>query len=373
MSDEFARKVLGEDAVRAARGSGAKGSGGSGAKGSGGSGAKDSGGSGAKGKMSGKKMGIIAAGVIAVVVIVICAILFWPKKSKVTNASCLEGLDVLCAPMGITMQGDSFLVTDSYGKKIWKVTGGHAIVYAGTDTVEDLYGQPMGGYNDAEPSESLFKEPWAIVPFLNGYAVSDTKNHAVRLVTDTMVQTVNGRSANLEEGDLGVTFDMPTGLAVDDTGSLYVADTARGTIYKITKDGRVDVYQEGLNSPMGICWYNGALYVAETGEHRIIFLQGGKITVVAGTGDEGDDDGPAAKATFSSPTGVAVGKDGTVYVGDTVNGSVRRIKNGMVETIMTPQDHILATNPVSPTGLYCVNDALYVCDPFARMVYIIAE
>lgn len=342
MSNEFAKEVLGEEAVKAAKGSGFF-------------------------KDNRKKIGIIAGIVVAVIVIILCIIFFWPKKGIKVY---LDGLDVLCAPNDIVKTpGGSFLVTDVYGKKIWTVTGDHAEVYAGADTVEDLYGEPMGGYNDAELKESLFKEPWAITPFLNGYAVSDTKNHAVRLVTGTTVQTVNGRSSDLEEGDLGVTFDLPTGLATDNAGNLYVADTGRGAIYRITKDGNVDVYKDGLNAPMGLCYANDTLYVAETGEHRVISIKAGALTVVAGTGEEGDADGPALTATFSSPKGVAVAKDGVVYIADTVNGTVRRVKDGVVDTILTAEEKKLTTSPVSPTSLLVDEEYLYVCDPFARRVY----
>lgn len=353
MSDEFAKEVLGEEAVKAA---------------------KDSGKKSLKwrdflDKMDKKKLGIIAGAVGIVALIILCIICFWPKKKAVAG-SFLEGLDVLCTPNSVikTASGD-FLVTDVYGKKIWTVTGNHAVVYAGADTVEDLYGEPMGGYNDAALPQSLFKEPWAITPFLGGYAVSDTENHAVRLVTDASVQTVNGRSSDLEEGDLGVTFDLPTGLATDDAGNLYVADTGRGAIYRISKEGIVDTYVDGLNAPMGICYANGLLYVAETGEHRVISVKDGKVSVVAGTGEEGDADGPAATATFSSPKGVAVTKDGVVFIADTVNGTVRRVKNGTVDTILIAEDKALTTSPVSPTSLMTDDEWLYVCDPFARMIY----
>ena len=343
MSDEFAKEVLGEEAVKASKRS-----------------------NGFKGNE--KKIMIIAGIVVAIIVIILCVIFFWPKK-KTMNVY-LDGLDVLCAPNDVVKTpAGSFLVTDVYGKKIWTVTGEHAEVYAGADTVEDLYGEPMGGYNDAVLKESLFREPWAIVPFLDGYAVSDTKNHAVRLVSGTAVQTVNGHSNDLEEGDLGVTFDLPTGLATDEDGNLYVADTGRGAIYRISKTGNVDVYKDGLNAPMGLCFANGALYVAETGEHRVISIKSGAVTVVAGTGEEGDADGPALTATFSSPKGVAVTKEGVVYIADTVNGTVRRVKDGVVDTIFSAEEKKLTTSPVSPTSLLVDEEYLYVCDPFARRVY----
>lgn len=316
---------------------------------------------------------IIALVVIAVIGLVIF-LLLKKKPATASGIAYLEGLDVMCGPNGITPDGNGgFLVTDVYGKKIWQAKGDDAQVYAGAATVKNASGEPMGGYQDGSFEESLFAEPWAISPFLNGFAVSDTANGAVRLLRDGKVETINGHSKTLETGDMGVTFDKPTGLATDDKGSLYVADAGRGTIYVITDQGEVSVLKDGLNGPTGLCWNGGALYVAETGEHRIVKIENGSLTVVAGTGEEGEDDGAVDKATFSNPQGVTVGKDGVIFVSDTVNGTVRRIQKNKVETILKMDGEELTTFPISPIGMCYEGDQLYVCDPFARRVYILKQ
>ncbi|NCE65999.1 hypothetical protein D1159_15780 [Pseudoflavonifractor sp. 524-17] len=80
------------------------------------------------------------------------------------------------------MADGSLLVTDQYNKVIWRVADGKSLPFAGGDTVEDVYGQPVGGYHDAPLPESLSKDPWAIAPFLNGWAVSDAGNGVVRFL-----------------------------------------------------------------------------------------------------------------------------------------------------------------------------------------------
>ena len=318
----------------------------------------------------------LIGGAIAIGVLLLVGLVLLLSRKPATNGgvkiSYLEGLDVMCGPNGIAPDGEGgFLVTDVYGKKIWKTKGKNAQVYAGAATVKDPSGQPMGGYQDSTFEESLFREPWAIAPFLGGFAVSDTANHVVRLLKDGNVETINGHSDTLESGEMGVTFDTPTGLAADNQGNLYVADSARGIIYVISEQGVVDVYWKDLNGPTGICWKDGVLYIAETAEHRIIKLIGGNMVVVAGTGEEGEDDGAAASATFSNPEGVCVAKDGTIYVSDTVNATVRRIKNGKVDTILEMLEDGLTTYPVNPVGMCYQDGTLYVCDPFSRRVYII--
>lgn len=282
------------------------------------------------------------------------------------RAFAMSAIDVMCQPCGLAaMEDGSLLVTDRYNKVIWRVSGGRrSLLFAGSDTVEDVYGQPVGGYHDASLLESIFRDPWAIVPFLDGWAVSDPENRVVRFLR------TGGGENRAEVTDLGIKFDHPTGLAVDGEGNLYFSETFQGQVRKITAAGRVTTLVSGLSEPMGLCWANGALYVAECGGNRILRVSaGGQLSVVAGSGENGSADGPAAQASFSGPKGVAVAADGTVYAADTDNGLVRRIKDGQVTTILSrdPWD-TTALFPASPTGLLLQGSTLYISDTFARKV-----
>lgn len=316
-----------------------------------------------------------AAGVVIVAAIVsLSAVIVHKTNIKAAAAANILGeLDVLCAPNSIVPDDDGgFLITDLYGKKVWRIKNGKSSVYAGGDSKQDRYGEPLGGYNDSSLSETLFREPWAISPFLEGYAVSDMENGTVRLVDGNgSTRTINGESDVLETSVNGVTFDKPSGLATDKNGDLYVSDTGRGAIRKITTSGEVQTVIEGLNRPMGLCYADGILYVAETGANRVISVKDGEISLVAGSGECGDADGSIEEASFSSPQGVAVDKDGTVYIADTVNACVRVVKDGKVDTILRPTDEILETGPVSPTGMCICDGYLYVCDNFSREIYIV--
>lgn len=283
-----------------------------------------------------------------------------------------SAMDVLCAPCGITAAEDgTFLVTDTYNKVIWKVEGRTSTVVSGGMTVEDPYGEPVGGYNDAAPAESFFREPWAIAPFLDGYAVSDKANQVVRLIRPDKTQTVNGHTAeNLAIGT-GVKFNRPTGLAADEAGNLYIADTGNNAIRKITSTGEVTTYAANLSEPTGLCWKNGVLYAAETGAHRVIRIENGQAIVIAGNGSEGRADGAAAQAQFSSPQGLAVSDDGVIYVSDTGNNAVRRIQNGAVTTLAACGQKQLEPYPIAPVGVMVQGGSLYVCDQFSRKVFVI--
>lgn len=280
---------------------------------------------------------------------------------------------------GLARTQDGILATDVYNKVVWLLTDSGQTVYAGTGGTEDLSGEPQGGYYDGSLTEARFASPWAIAPYLDGWAVTDAGNNAVRYIGEDGVQTAAGSAtAGLRNG-LGSSarFDHPTGLAADGKGNLYVADTGNNVIRKLTKSGQVTTYAEGFLEPTGLYWSDGVLYVADSGHHRICKVESGKVTVLAGgvtdqTASEdgvyegGYVDGSVSIAKFDNPQGVAVADDGTVYVADTGNGAVRRLSDGRVSTLLAPADEADETFPVSPRGLLLEGDTLWVSDVFAR-------
>lgn len=333
-----------------------------------------------KEKKPGRKR-FIAGGCISAVILIILIVLLNRKEEKAepeavgTTVAEVGIMDIMCEPSGITRTEDgALLITDTYGKQIWQVQDGRSTVYAGGETVEDPYGEPMGGYNDALPQDSYFKCPWAIAPFLDGYAVSDRDNDVVRFVSEDSIQTVNAHTEEeLAMTDMGVAFSHPTGLAADEEGNLYIADTLENAVRKVTPEGELTTYASGLSEPTGLCWKAGALYAAETGANRIVKIQEGTITPVAGDGTDGMRDGSAAEAAFSMPQGVAVGEDGAVYVADTGNSAIRLVQDGHVTTLAARDpDDLEAFTPVSPIGLLLVDKDLYICDNFSRKVFIIS-
>ena len=297
----------------------------------------------------------------------------YAKTYQPGTLSSVSAIDVMCAPSGIALDKNGLLlVTDVFSKQLWRVENRAGTAYAGGATVPDLYGQPLGGYNDASLSSSTFKEPWAIAPFLDGWAVSDTANNAVRLVRTSGIQTLNAATKEkLTVTNLGVAFNRPTGLAADADGNLYVSDTGSGTVRRVSPQGGVTTVAKNLSDPMGLCWKNGALYIAETGRNRIVKLEKGTVSVVAGSGTADLTDGAAKTAAFSAPQGVTAGDDGSVYVADTGNSAIRKIKGGSVTTLVVQDPQQLSGGMISPTGLLLQGNSLYICDPFTRKIAIL--
>ena len=146
------------------------------------------------------------------------------------------------------------------------------------------------------------------------------------------------------------TLADPFGVAVAEDGTVYVADAGDSNqIRKITTDGNVTTLaggsegfadgggpQASFHTPSGLAIDSeGNLYVADTGNNRIRKVTPeGVVSTIAGDGTAGYADGPAAQARFNGPIGVAVDKDGNLYVADTYNDRIRKISiDGQVTTL----------------------------------------
>ena len=285
---------------------------------------------------------------------------------------------------GIAVAEDgALLVSDTYNKVVWRVAGETVTQYAGAISVAGLSGEPTAVYHDAVADKAYFKEPWDVQRFLTGYAVTDAAANVVRYIMDGRVYTLagSGKEGNADGADKTASFRRPTGLTSDADGNLYVSDTGNGMIRRIAKDGRVTTLARGLSAPMGLCWYDKALYVAETGRSRIVkvAVSNGQATAFAGVSDAAEEageyyggfvDGALNSARFDHPQGIAVGADGTFYVADTGNSAVRAIRGDRVDTLKRASDAELMPN--SPRGVAVKGDTLYVSDGFAGSILTIS-
>lgn len=146
-------------------------------------------------------------------------------------------------------------------------------------------------------------------------------------------------------------FNVPAGLAIDTDGNLYVFDWWNFRVRMISPEGMVSTlagsgepgYADG---PAAVAKFrglavqlaidtNGNLIVPDSGNHRIrLVTKDGWVTTLAGTGEPGYRDGPADQAQFNNPTAVAIDTAGNIYVGDTDNNRIRVITpEGQVRTL----------------------------------------
>jgi M6 family metalloprotease-like protein len=161
-----------------------------------------------------------------------------------------------------------------------------------------------------------------------------------------------GLSGSTDDIGSAARFNYPFGITEDTAGNLYVADSSNNTIRKVTAAGVVTTLA-GLAGSSGSAngtgsnarFYNptgitvdsaGNLYVAEFGNHTIRKITpSGVVSTLAGlAGSSGSTDGTGSNARFTQPEGITVASDGTIFVADTFNYTIRKITpSGVVTTL----------------------------------------
>lgn len=192
------------------------------------------------------------------------------------------------------------------------------------------------GYRDATGALAMFNTPLGIATDASGNVyVADRDNHIIRKITPAgVVTTFAGLAASAGSVDgsgAAARFYMPSGVAVDASGIMYVADTYNHTIRKISTTGVVTTLAgtAGLNGsadgsgaaarfylPMGIATdANSNVYVADYNSQTIRKITPtGVVTTLAGTVNvSGNIDATGSAARFNYPFGIAVDASGNVY------------------------------------------------------------
>lgn len=246
-----------------------------------------------------------------------------------------------------------------------------------------LAGDGTAGWRDGQAWRARFSDPFGVAARADGtvYVADAGDAHHIRAIApDGRVTTIAGSVRGFADGaGRSAQFDTPSGVAVDASGTIYVADTANNAIRRISPDGYVTTlagdgsagYRDGrgrqarFNGPIGLAFdATGRLIVADTYNDRIrAVAPDGTVTTLAGQGP-GMLDGPAGQALFDTPCGVAVDRAGTILVADTGNGLIRVIDaQGRVLTAAVP---VPLARPMSiapgPEGTF------YVADEAGRIV-----
>ena len=228
-------------------------------------------------------------------------------------------------------------VADTHNSLVRKINGeGVVTTFAGRLPV---------GTDPKKPIRPVFDNPMSIITDAAGNVyIADWIHDKVRKITqDGKITTIAGTGdPGAKDGPcMSATFYLPEGIAADKRGNLYVSDTYNNMIRKISKDGVVTTLAGKLKKgnangkgpaasfshPAGIAVdKNGTVYVADSGNNLIRMINPqGIVTTYAGTGERGRQDGSAETATFYRPVGVAVDTGGNVYVADYENNLVRKI------------------------------------------------
>lgn len=255
-------------------------------------------------------------------------------------------------------------------------------------TVTTIAGRGAPGLRDGPASLARFSEPFAVLPGSDGtlYVADAGSNDCIRAIG------LDGRVRTIACSGTKHPLRTPSGVAAGRDGSLVVALTGSHQLVQITREGAVvplagdgvPGWRDGVgararfNGPVGIASArDDVIVVADTYNDAIRAVDGqGRVTTIAGGSGPGYLDGPAERARFDTPAGVAVAADGTILVADTGNGVVRRIgRDRQVTTVW--QTAIDANSDVSlyrPVGIAVSREGtIYVTDRRGRVMQIMAD
>lgn len=218
---------------------------------------------------------------------------------------------------------------------------------------------------DGVGTAASFNEPRGIAVDAAGIIyISEGNGHVVRKISlDRMVSTLAGlagASGTADGNGSLARFTRPAGLAVDAAGTVYVADEGNHAIRKITPAGEVSTVAgvkgtagatdaKGVlakfSGPMGIAVdESGVLFVTDTGNNTVRSISAsGQVTTLGGlAGAAGSADGSGAVARFRSPRGITLDAAGVLCFADTENHTLR--KGALValpELVSQPQSLLL--------------------------------
>ena len=246
-------------------------------------------------------------------------------------------------------------------------------------------GDGAPGFRDGPAASARFDDPFGVAVDRQGnvFVADAGANDRIRRISPAgIVSTLAGERAGFADGArTAARFRTPSGLAVDADGRIYVADTGNHAIRRITPDGIVTTLAgDGIpgdrdgpaasarfNGPVGVAVdASGTVYVADTYNDRIRTIDpDGRVRTLAGGGEPGFVDGVGPEARFDTPTGIAVTGRGDIFVADTGNDAIRHIApDGWVSRFGFPAaGHHLTPRHSKPVGIVATHDDfLYVTD-----------
>ena len=238
-----------------------------------------------------------------------------------------------------------------------------ALAFAAPSAFAQVYqwtnfaGMPGGaGAADGTGSAARFYGPtYVAVDGSGNIYVTDVFNTIRKVTPGGVVSTLAGLAANSGSSDgtgSAARFNQPTGVAVDSSGNVYVADTYNNAIRKVTPEGVVTTLaglpgslggSDGTGSaarfgqPYGIAVdSSGNVYVADDYNATIRKVTpGGVVTTLAGlAGSQGSIDGTGSAARFGILRGLAMDSSGNIYVADVAYSTIRNVTPAGVVTTL---------------------------------------
>lgn len=295
-------------------------------------------------------------------------------------------------PFGIAINAGSIYVTDPRGGTLRRIAADGSVTTL-------LQGGPGGNLSDIDGSADFMRPLGVAVANDGTIYVADGFNGVIHKISTAGVVSVlagNRSSDGVPANGTGTAASFTTlyGLVVDAQGTLYVSDSGNHDIRKITPEGVVTTHagtgvqgaadgvsaSASFDSPSALALDRlGNLYVFDSGNFSIRKISAsGVVTTLAGSGAQGYSDGKGTAATFNMISGIVADKDGTLYVSDTFNNTIRKVSpDGMVSTLAGQPGRAGNVNgAVSSTALFSMpagialgaDGSLFVADAGNHMI-----
>jgi len=239
-------------------------------------------------------------------------------------------------------------------------TGANFVFNGGIASTLAGNGSPSySGDGGVGTAASLNNPGGAIFDLAGNTYIADTANQRIRKVDSTgNITTIAGNGVQGYGGDNGqallALLSNPSDVVVDAAGNTYIADSGNQRVRVVDLNGAIKTLagngsigfggdggpaqQASLNNPLGLAIDNlGNLYIADSGNHCIRRVSEGYISTIAGLGTAGfsGDGGLAVSAELDSPTAITLDQSGNLFVADTANNRIRRVDaiTGIITTV----------------------------------------
>jgi DNA-binding beta-propeller fold protein YncE len=228
--------------------------------------------------------------------------------------------------------------------------------------IEAGIGEPGYSGDGSSAFAARLNNPFDLAFYPDGSLVfSDTFNHCIRRVdaVSGVISTICGTGMKGFSGDGGpaarAQLNEPYGVVVDRSGRVFFADRLNGRVRVIDNRGMLRTLagngsgqscgdggpaaEAGLVEPNGLALSpdQSKLFIADVAGHRVrvVDLAIGTIETFAGTGEarHDGDGGPATRAAVFGARAVAFAPDGSLYVMERQGSCIRRIRDGIIETV----------------------------------------
>lgn len=259
---------------------------------------------------------------------------------------------LLDTPRGVAIDGGGNLyIAECNNNVVRRVTPGGVI---STVAGNNALGAGYAGDGGAATAAQLDCPSSVALDATGNLYIADTNNHVIRKVSGGTITTVAGNNVQGYGGDGGLAtaanLSLPSGIFVDGSGTMYIADTMNAVIRKVSAGGTISTVAGNfalgsgfsgdggpataaqLNLPQyALLGRDGNLYIADTFNHvvRRVDMATGLISTYAGDATlgagYGGDGGTPTAGQLSSPGGLLMDNSGRLYIADSRNNRIRQV------------------------------------------------